>query len=203
MRRLVAVVAFGLSLGLGSFLGYTLLRSRAPIPDPPAVVTQVREVARLETLEVTLYKKVTFSPDPREADGFWGDVSGWLRHTFAKPHGKAIVFADARLALDLARLDANAVRVTGRTVELVLPPVRATIVLRPGETEIIGSNLDSAETARLLELARAAFQREVEADRALRARARGSAERAIRGLLLGLGFTEVRFVETLPAAVAG
>jgi hypothetical protein len=65
---------------------------------------------------------------------------------------------------------------------------------------VLGSNLDSAETARLLELARAAFQREVEADRTLRDRARGAAERQIRGLLATLGFSEVHFVDAPPGA---
>ena len=75
------------------------------------------------------------------------------------------------------------------------PPVKVEVVLKPGETEVIGSNLDSAQTAHLFELARLAFEREVQADASLRARARGSAERAIRGLLLSLGFEEVRFTD--------
>lgn len=202
MRRLVTLVAFGLALGGGLGLALRLLPGRAPPPDPAAVVTQIREVARLEALQVSLYKKVSFAPDPTEAGSFWGDVGGWLRHTFATPRAKAIVFADAHLSLDLERLDASGLRVTGRTVEVVLPPVRSTVVLRPGETEIIGSNLDSAETARLFELARGAFERQVNADAGLQARARGAAERAIRGLLLSLGFAEVRFVPALPAAPA-
>lgn len=198
MRRILALILA--AAAAGAALGLALRFGRAPaLPDPPAIATRVREVARLETLDVTLYKKVTFSPEPVEAGSLWGDVAGWLRHVFRTPRGKAIVFADAHLGLDLSRLDASSVRVTGRTVELALPPVQVSIALRPGETEVIGSNLDSAETARLLELARAAFQREVDADAALRARARASAERAIRGLLLQLGFTEVRFVEALPA----
>jgi hypothetical protein len=73
------------------------------------------------------------------------------------------------------------------------------VVLRPGETEIIGSNLDSGETARLLELARLAFERQVDADLVLKERARASAERAIRALLLSVGFDEVSFVPALPA----
>ncbi len=197
MRRILPLLVLGLSVGAGAGLALRLGRAPAP-PDPSAVATRVREVARLEALDVALYRKVTFSPEPVEADTAWGDVAGWLRHTFRTPRGKAIVFADAHLALDLSRLDASSVRVTGRAVELALPPVRATVVLRPGETEVIGSNLDSAETARLLELARAAFERDVNADAALRARARGSAERALRGLLLTLGFAEVRFVEAPP-----
>jgi hypothetical protein len=200
MRRLLPLLAFGLAVGAGLGLAVRYLPGRdRPAPDPAAVVVRIREVARLEALQVSLYKKVSFAPEPAEAAGFWGDVGGWLRHTFATPRGKAIVFADAHLSLDLDRLDASHLRVTGRRVEVVLPPVRATVVLRPAETEIIGSNLDSAETARLLELARLAFERQVDADLALNERARASAERAIRALLLSVGFEEVSFVPALPA----
>jgi len=194
VRSLLLALAVGLGIGGGFLLVRRFLPDRRPLPDPPAVVTQVREVARLETLHVSLYKKVGFSPEPREAETFWGDVAGWLRFTFRTPHGKAIVFAEAELGLDLSKLDAASLRVQGRTVEVVLPEVQVQIVLKPGETEVVGSNLDSAETARLFELARLAFEREVRADAALRERARSSAERALRALLLSLGYDEVRFV---------
>jgi hypothetical protein len=201
VRRLLALVLVALALGAG--LGVALrLGRRPPLPDPPAVAVRIREVARLETLQVALYKKVSFAPEPAPADSLWGEVAGWLRHTFRTPRGKAIVFADAHLSLDVARLDGRSVRVAGREVWIVLPPVRATVALRPGETEVIGSNLDSAETARLLELAKAAFEREVEADRALRERARASAERHLGALLGALGFEAVHFVDALPATPA-
>lgn len=202
MRRLLRTLLIALALGLGAGAGSMLIArafpARRPVPDPPSVVTQVREVAELETLHVSLYKKVTFAPDPSEADTFWGDVAGWLRFTFNEPRGKAIVFADAHLGLDLARLDVRSLRVEGRTVEVTLPPVKVEVVLKPGDTEVIGSNLDSAQTAHLFELARVAFEREVAADTTLRDRARASAERAIRGLLLSAGFDEVRFTEGPP-----
>src|SRR5512146_1234286 len=188
MRRVILLVLVALAGGLGLGLGLRLARRAPALPDPPAVVLRIREVARLETLDVALYKKVTFSPDPSPGDSLWQDVAGWLRHTFRTPRGKAIVFADAHLGLDLSKLDAGGVRVAGRDVWIVLPPIRASVELRPGETEVIGSNLDSAETARLLDLAKLAFEREVEADRALRERARASAERQIRALLATLGF---------------
>lgn len=202
MRRLLSLVVLGLAIGAGAVLASRLAGGSRPLPDPPAVVTQIREVARLEALDVRLYKKVTFAPEPREAGSFWGDVAGFLRQTFRTPQGKAIVFADAHLALDLARLDAHAVALRGRAVDVALPPVRVSIELRPDETEIVGSNLDSAETARLFALAKDAFQREVEGDGALREKARASAERSIRALLVTMGFSEVRFVETLPPARA-
>jgi hypothetical protein len=202
VRRLAILVLLALALGAGLGLVLRLGRRGPDLPDPPAVAMRIREVARLETLDVALYKKVTFAPEPSQAESLWGDVAGWLRHTFREPRGKAIIFADAHLGLDLSKLDASSVRVTGREVWVVLPPIRATVELRPADTEVIGSNLDSAETARLLDLAKVAFEREVDADRALRARAQASAERQIRALLAVLGFVEVHFVEALPSTPA-
>ncbi len=203
MRRLLALAVLGLAIGAGAALAFrALVARRPPLPDPPAVAVKLREVARLETLDVTLYKKVTFEPDPEPAGSFWGDVSGWARYAFRSPRGKAIVFADAHLGLDLAKLDASRVRVSGREVFVVLPLVVASVELRPGDTEVVGSNLDSAETAKLFELAKEAFRREVEADRGLSERARGSAERALRGLLLEAGFERVTFGAALPAVPA-
>jgi hypothetical protein len=195
----LSLLALGLGLGLGVTLVLRLVPPRrAAPPDPPAVVERVREVARLEALDVSLYKKVTFAPEPSAADSLWGDVAGWLRHTFHEPRGKALVFADAHIGIDLSRLGPDALVVHGRSVDVTLPPLRVQVELRPADTEIIGSNLDSAETAHLLELARVAFENEVSADKALRARARAAAERAIRSLLLSVGFEAVRFVDGEP-----
>src|SRR5512138_260664 len=133
MRRLLALLVLGLAVGLGLALGLRAFRRGPDLPDPAAVATQIREIARLETLEVTLYKKVSFTPEPSAADSVWGDVSGWMRHTFATPRGKAIVFAIARLGLDLSRLDASSVKVQDREVFVVLPPLRAVVELKPDE----------------------------------------------------------------------
>jgi hypothetical protein len=196
MRAFAKLLVLGLAIGAGALLGWRLLvmRRLAP-PDPPAVVERIREVARLETLQVSLYKKITFAPEPIEADSIWGDLAGWLRHLVARPQGKAIVFAVARLGLDVGKLQAGDVVVEGRKARIVLPPLEVVVELKPGETEIIGSNLDSAQTAHLLELARRAFEREVMADRALQARARRSAEQALSALLLRVGLEQVEFEE--------
>jgi hypothetical protein len=200
MRRLAAfalIAAFaGFGLGAGRFLVTSF--ERRP-PDVASVITRMREVARLETLDVTLYKKIAFAPEPEISGELWKDVLAWARYSLRAPRGKAIVFAEAHLGLDLGKLGPDRLLVRGRSVFVSLPPVRATIELRPGETEIIESTLDAAQTAKLFELARAAFQREVEADDALRARARSAAERSLRGLLLELGFAEVSFVDSVPA----
>jgi len=199
MRRVLSLVLFGLAVGLGLGMAARIGRHSPPPPGLPTVLLRVREVARLETLTVSVYKKVSYAPGPAPADSFWGDVANWLRHTLSPPRGKAIVFAEAHMGFDLDRVGPETLRVVGRDVWLVLPPTRVEVELRPGETEIIGSNLDSAETAQLLELARTAFERELGADLPLRKRARDSAERAIRALLLELGFREVHFAEKLPS----
>jgi hypothetical protein len=196
MRALAKLLLLGLAIGAGAALAWRLLvPGRPPPPDAPAVVEKVRQVARLEALQVSLYKKVAFAPEPTEAASVWGDLAGWLRHVVARPHGKAIVFAEARIGLDVARLQPGDVTVRGREASIVLPPLEVVVELKPGETEIIGSNLDSAETARLLELAKAAFQREVMADRQLQGRARQAAEQALSALLLRVGLEKVEFVE--------
>jgi len=201
MRRVLVVVVVMLGIGLGLLLGH-LRSSTKPPPDPAAVVERIRELARLEVLEVSLYKKITHTPAPSPADSFWGDVLGWARHTFTTPRGKAIVFADARLGIDLDKLGPDGIRVEGRTVLVVLPALKVTVDLKPDETEVIGSNLDTRETAELFALAKAAFEREVRASAPLRERARASAERAIRAFLLSVGFAEVRFVDALPGVAA-
>lgn len=203
MRRFLALVLLGLAAGAGAVLAWRLVPRGPALPDAPAVALRIREVARLETLEVSLYKKIDFAPGPVPAGSFWGDVLGWARYTLRAPRGRAIVFADAHVGLDLDRLGPGSLQVAGREAWIVLPPLRVAVELRPGETEVIGSNLDTAESSRLFELAKRAFEQEVAADPHLRERARGSAERAILGLLLGLGFGGVHFVDALPGANAG
>jgi hypothetical protein len=176
--------------------------TRAPqLPGGPVVLERVREVSRLQTLEVTLFKKVSFSPEPQATGTLWKDVVAWAAYSVREPHGRAILFADATLSIDLSRLGPGQIRVVGSDVELVLPPVGVQVALRPADTEILDSNLDSAETAKLFELAQEAFLREVERDEALKARARESAERTLRALMLGLGYRQVRFVDSLPPSL--
>ena len=203
MLRWIAIALVCLLCALGGAFLHQQLREPVRIVETPAVVQRVREAARLETLDVTLYRKIDFAPDPLVTDSIWSAVAQWARHTLRRPHGKAIVFAEAHLAIDLRKLDERSVRAQGRQILAVLPPLETRIELRPGETEIIGSNLDSAETAQLLEHARLAFLRSVEADPVLAERARESARRALRVLWLPLGFTEVVFVPKLPASPLG
>ncbi|HEY1086424.1 MAG TPA: DUF4230 domain-containing protein [Archangium sp.] len=181
--------------GVGFGAAFLVLREKpfSP-PDPPALVEQVREVARLETLQVRVYKRVSFAPEPEPAKTVWGDVFNWVKQSVAAKSGRAIVFADVSLGLDLSKLSADQLRVSGSKVEVALPPLRAQVSLRPEDTEIIDSNLDSAQTAKLFELAKLAFESEVGTDEALQAKARASAERQVRALLLTVGFKEIVFV---------
>lgn len=200
---LVGLVAGGVVSLAGAVLAFALLWPRhAPrqLPDPPSLVERVREVARLETLDVAVYKKVTFAPDPKPADSLFGEVATWATYTVNPPEGKAIVFADAHLALDVSKIDASSIRVHDEVVEMVLPPFTTSVEIRPGETEVVRSNLDSAKTSQLLDKAKWEIQADVDRDASLKARARASAERSIRALFVSAGFKDVKFVDALPTA---
>jgi len=201
--RLFLAGAFTCAVAIGAI--YVMRSGRPPrAVDRPALIVQIRDVVRLETLDVTLYKKISFEPDPPSSNGFWKDVINWATFTIRPSAGRAIVFADVHLGFDLSRFDESGLRIEGHRAEVALPPIQATVELKPAETEVIGSNLDSAQTAQLFELARSAFEREALGDRKLRERARRSAERAIRALLFDVGVTEVMFVDALrPVAGSG
>jgi len=193
----------GIALGALAVWGLSRGGGTAPLPPTPLVVDRMREVARLETLDLQVYKKISYAPEPQPSGALWSDVLAWARSTLFPSRGRAIVFGTVHLGVDLSKLDERRLRIQGSRIEVALPPVRAQVELRPGETEIISSTLDSAQTAQLLELARGAFEREVMADPALQAKARGSAERALTGLLLSLGFREVVFVDRIAPGGAG
>lgn len=173
------------------------------LPDGPALVTRIQETARLETLRVSLYEKIDFAPHPESKGSLLADAVAWARYSIRSPRGRAIVFADVTLGFDLAKLDASRLHVRGDEVFISLPHMSTLVELKPGETEVLGSNLDTAETAALLEVARERFERRVADDEALRSRARSSAERTLQLLCLSMGYSRVHFVEKLPVLGAG
>jgi hypothetical protein len=195
--RLVALLV-ATALVLGGVLAVVGARPRPPSLQVPTVVERMRDVAQLETLDVNVYKKLGYAPEPVATGNVWTDVFVWAKSALAPSRGRAIVFGTVRVGLDLSHLDASALAIRGNTVEVVLPPLLTRAEVRPGETEVIQSNLDSAQTAQLLELARVAFEQDARADAGLQAKARASAERALRGLLFSLGFRDVHFVRALP-----
>ena len=207
MQKFFAVIglcAVACLVGLGA--GVYLMRNHGkdptpPPPDPPAVVDRMRDVARLETVHINVHKKISFAPNPEATDSLWGDVANFVKFTVRNPEGRAIVFAQVELGMDLSKLDTSRLHVEGRKIEVALPPIEAQVQLMPGDTEIIGSNLNSAETAQLFDKAKEAFQREVMADPRLQQQARDSSQRAIKGLMLELGYHEVVFVDA-PRPVA-
>jgi hypothetical protein len=203
-RWLVRLLVLVLAFAGGGFLAWRLL-APAPFaaPPTPVVVEKVRTAARLETLDVRVYKKVSFAPSPQPTGSVWGDLANWVKHTVNAPQGRAIIFAVVHYGVDLSKLSPEHVRVQGDRVELVLPPVQSAVELLPGETEIIGSNLDSAQTAELFDLAKRAFEAEAGGDAALRGKARAAAELAVERVVRALGFREVVFVDALPGAGTG
>lgn len=197
MKNLLAAAAIVLAFALGAVSVWHFARREKPLPDAPALLLKVREVARLESLDVSLYKKIDFAPDPRPSESGWVQFAQWIKEGVRPSRGKAIVFAVAHLSLDLRKLDVDGLRVSGRRVEVVLPRVQTRIELLPAQTEIIGSNLDSQETADLFQAAKNGFEGDVAADKVLQEQARASAQQSLRSLFVGLGFEEVAFVEKL------
>ena len=198
---MVGALVGGTFVFMGAFLFWSFFHSSAPsknrLPDPPALIEKVREIARLETLEVKVHKKVTFAVDPPKSDNMVVAIVNWAAWTANPPEGKAMVFADVRVGFDMRAFDESSLRVNEDVVEVILPTLTTTVELRPGETEVIVSNLDSQQTAHLLEEAKWAIHREVENDEALRQRAEESARRALGDFLKASGFREVRFVDVL------
>lgn len=193
--RLVVLVAV---FAAGAMVAFTVLRPpRFDAPPAPVVVEKVRAAARLETLDVRVYKKVSFAPGPQPTGSVWGDLAEWVKHSVSAPEGRAIVFAVVHFGVDLSKLSVERVRVDGERVEVRLPDVQASVELLPGETEIVGSNLDSAQTAELFEVAKRGFEAEAGMNAALRAQARMAAELAVERVLRSLGFREVVFDDSL------
>ncbi|HEY1417079.1 MAG TPA: DUF4230 domain-containing protein, partial [Myxococcaceae bacterium] len=107
------------------------------VPPTPLVVDRIREVARLETLDLQVYKKISYAPEPAPTGALWSDVLAWAKSSLFPSHGRAIIFGTVHLGLDLSKLDARRVRIQGGRIEVALPPMHCQVELRPGETEII------------------------------------------------------------------
>ena len=195
----VALVACVVGMGVATY--FLRFRKNTVVPDPPAVVEKIREVAKLETLQVTAYKIMVFKPDPQVTGSLTRDFIASAKDLVNPSEGKAIVFADLYAGLDLEHLTLDKLRVRGDSIEVVLPPVTTRVELRPADTVVVASNLDSQETMQLLERAKVRFETELGRNPELRARAQRANERAIQALLITLGFREVIFVPSMSATV--
>jgi hypothetical protein len=185
-----------LGLCVGAAMMWQSLHHVAPTEPATVWVDRIREVARLEMLDVELHKKIDFAPDPSRLEGSWRDVMAWAVDTLNPKQGRVIVFAVAHLGVDLRQLTPESFRADGTGAVVMLPPVQVSIELLPAETEVIDSNLDSSQTMALLERAKIAFAADVRNNAQLQRRAVVSTHRAITELLYNAGFTQVTFVDT-------
>ena len=198
MRWLLAVVAVVGLVAAGFILG-----SRRDAPAPvPTVIERLRAVSRLQVLDVSVTRKVTLLPEPVDQPTVTAAVVQWARFAVAPPSGTALVAAEAHFAIDLAKMPADAVQVTGERVEISLPEPEVSVELTPGQTEVLVSNLDSQQTTALLAKAQGEFAQSLAHDPRLREKARASAERSLGSLVLALGFKEVRFNQSKVAPTA-
>jgi hypothetical protein len=205
LRRWRRMVLFGLPLFalLVVFLvtlAFRLTTPTRPTVVYPSVIEKVREVAVLEALTVQVYKKIDFVPDPKVSPDLLSEISAWVKRSIRQPRGRAIVFGEARFVFDLRKVGTDTAAVDHGQAQLVLPPYTVKVSLDPSATEFVGSNLDSAETAELLALAKDVMERDLAADAKLGAQARSAAEHALSDLLLRSGFLGVKFFDQLPTA---
>lgn len=197
-RLLVVVLALGLGVGLGLGIPRLLAPPKvvAAEPDPHTVVERIRDVARLETLQALVYRKVVFEETPRKADSTWDDLANWVKTQVRPVRGKAIVFGTAHVQLDVPAMQT---RMDGHTVFIVLPGVKSHVELHPEETEVmLNENLAPEDLGQLMNVAKLQMQRDVDHDVKLRARALEGARNALRSMLAEAGLTDVRFVDALP-----
>lgn len=165
-------------------------------PEPGALVEQVKEVARLQTLEVRLATAVEHVPDPKLAPTFTGQVLSWAAYNLRAKKGRALVSGVARVSLDLSELDASAFHFDNDRVILVMPPMTTSVDIDLDRTEIVASNLNSSDTAELFEKGRRSLTMQVERNETLQQQARTAAQNALQKLLLSAGFREVVFVDS-------
>lgn len=201
MSRLMTGVG-GLLVGAAlTVFAVNRLRPAPPVVPPPdgrAVVEKIRDVARLETLEVHVYRKVSFEQEAAKEESTWKDLANWLKTQVHPVRGRAIVFGVAHVQLDVDKLQ---VHLRDRTIYVVLPPTRTHVELKPQETEIMSNeHLGPEQTSQMLALAKAEMEREVAADKRLQERAVTGAQRAIRAVLADAGLVDVRFVSEIPTS---
>jgi len=196
------------ALAVGVYAGLSLsVLSTAPrppsLPDGVALVERVREVARLEALDVELRKQVSWRPDPVASGSMAVDLIRWASDAVRPVEGTMWVAATAHVGIDLSRLDAARITVRERTAWIDLPALVTTVSLEPASTHAIRSNLGPDQTMALLDKARSHLTFEVERDVRTQARARVSVERALRGLLLPMGFDSIEFAAPPARTVRG
>src|SRR5438067_163974 len=85
MRNLLALAALLLAFVLGAALVWHFTHREPRLPDAQALVLKIREVARLETLDVSLYKKIDFSPDPQRGSSARAALDDRPAHRLPQP----------------------------------------------------------------------------------------------------------------------
>jgi hypothetical protein len=95
-----------------------------PLPDNVTVITQIRNIGRLETVSYTLEKVIPYDQDSNSIWHFLGD------------HTKLfIVRGEVIAGFDLTRLSKDDVKIQGTAITINLPP-----------PQILQTNLDEAQT---------------------------------------------------------
>jgi hypothetical protein len=183
----VSLVVVGAAVFFQRFGGSGIKINR----DRAAVITQIKQLNRLETSVFTIEKVIDAGTQGNAFQNFlFGDKILLIAH------GKVVA------GVDLAKLDENSITVSGDSISIKLPA-----------TEIFNSDLDEAETEvydrtqgiltkgnkDLESQARQAAEEEIKkaaCEGGILTKAAESAKQQLTALLQGLGFTTVEINET-------
>lgn len=165
------------------------------IPSPTTIVTQINDLARLETASIELEKVVTAE---RNQEALWGLLGESLVFV---AHGKVVA------GIDFAEMSVDDIQVYGPdTVMVHLPEVKTfddLPALDTGQSYVANratgllANPDADMETEARQLAEQQI-REAAKESGLLDLARTNAENYMRDFLLGLGFTNVTFTDTTP-----
>jgi hypothetical protein len=162
------------------------------IPNPETIIHEVRSLARLETIQYTLEKVITAEQGQNQLGFLFGDKLLFVAH------GRVIA------GVDLARLRPEDMTVSGTVLTVRMPAAevfvvaldneksyvydRETGILTKGDTNLETTARQAAES----EILKAAIED------GILTQAQQNAESYLSRMLMGLGYTDVIFVEATP-----
>ena len=165
------------------------------VPSPTTIVTQINDLARLETASIELEKVVTAE---RNQEALWGLLGESLVFV---AHGKVVA------GVDFAEMSVDDIQVYGPDSVMVHLPVAKTFDDLPAldtQQSYVANRanglLASTDADLETEVRQLAEQkiREAAQESGILELARNNAENYMRDFLMSLGFTNVTFTETTP-----
>jgi hypothetical protein len=162
------------------------------IPNPETVIHEIRSLARLETIQYTLEKVITAEQGQNELGFLFGDKLLFVAH------GTVIA------GVDLARLRPEDMTVNGTVLTVRLPPAEVFVATLDNDKSYVynrETGLLTKGDTNLETTARQVAEKEIlksAIDDGILKQAQTNAESYLSRMLMGLGYSDVIFVESTP-----